>query len=88
MKVAEVILRDSVRQTDRCYTYKIPAELDVREGSYVSVPFGNGNVRKKAVVTGFKETEDDPKLKFVKLNYFDVTITRKPSYPCGEEVEE
>ena len=65
MKLAEVILRDSVRQTDRIYTYKIPAELDVREGSYVSVPFGNGNVRKKAVVTGFREAPDDPKLKSI-----------------------
>ena len=45
MRICKVLLRESVRQTDKAYTYKVPEELEERivPGSYVKVPFGFGN---------------------------------------------
>lgn len=52
-----VILRGSVRQTDRLYTYRIPEELrtGISLGSLVSVPFGKGDSQRAAVVVDLKE---------------------------------
>ncbi|MBO4635605.1 MAG: primosomal protein N' [Clostridiales bacterium] len=57
MIVAEVILRESVRQTDRRYSYLIPDELTgyIVPGSYVEVPFGRGNKPQKALVLSVKD---------------------------------
>lgn len=51
-----VILRGSVRQTDRLYTYRIPEELrtGISLGSLVSVPFGKGDSQRAAVVVDLK----------------------------------
>lgn len=58
MKYCKVLLRESVRQTDKEYTYKIPDSMEqtVVPGSYVEVPFGFGNRTSIALVT---YTSDD-----------------------------
>lgn len=62
-----VILRGSVRQTDRLYTYRIPEELrtGISLGSLVSVPFGKGDSQRAAVVVDLKEdiSEDTSSIK-------------------------
>lgn len=62
-----VILRGSVRQTDRLYTYRIPEELrtGISLGSLVSVPFGKGDSQRAAVVVELKEdvSEDTSSIK-------------------------
>ena len=71
MLTAQVILRDSVRQTDKLFTYKIPDELrdKIREGQYVLVPFGFGNRMKTAVVYSVQDT-DPGKMRL--KNIFDI----------------
>lgn len=61
MTVAEVVLREAVRQTDRNYSYKIPDELlgHIAPGDYVEVPFGRGNKPQKALVMAVRSVEDD-----------------------------
>jgi len=64
MRAARVILRDSVRQTDRLYSYL--ADEHVAEGSYVRVPFGKGNKQKEALVAEIYDECDEkviPRLK-------------------------
>lgn len=58
MKYCKVLLRESVRQIDKEYTYKIPESMEqtVVPGSYVEVPFGFGNRTSIALVT---YTSDD-----------------------------
>lgn len=62
-----VILRGSVRQTDRLYTYRIPEEhrTGISLGSLVSVPFGKGDSQRAAVVVDLKEdvSEDTNSIK-------------------------
>ena len=55
-----VILRGSVRQTDRQYTYRIPDELlaDTYAGSLVSVPFGKGDSERAAIVVEITENAE------------------------------
>lgn len=52
-----VILRGTVRETDRQYTYKIPESLEgkVVPGSFCNVPFGFGNKTRSAVVMSVSE---------------------------------
>ncbi|MCR5618256.1 MAG: primosomal protein N' [Clostridiales bacterium] len=52
MLLAEVILRNSVDNTDLIYTYKIPDDLagKIREGLLVEVPFGMHNGTRDALV--------------------------------------
>lgn len=58
MKYCKVLLRESVRQIDKEYTYKIPESMEqtVVPGSYVEVLFGFGNRTSIALVT---YTSDD-----------------------------
>lgn len=53
-----VILRGTVRETDRQYTYKIPEDLEgkVVPGSFCVVPFGYGNKTRSAVVMSVSDT--------------------------------
>ena len=59
MLTAKVILRDSVRATDKLFTYLVPDNLKerVQEGLYVLVPFGRGNKMKTAVIFSVQEEE-------------------------------
>lgn len=61
MKICKVLLRESVRQTDKAYTYKVPEELEERivPGSYVKVPFGFGNRKETALVVSVTDNTDD-----------------------------
>lgn len=60
MLTAQVILRESVRATDKFFSYLVPANLAdrIKEGLYVLVPFGRGNKMKTAVVYSLKEEEE------------------------------
>ena len=71
MLTAQVILRDSVRATDKLFTYKVPDSLreKVIEGLYVLVPFGFGNRMKTAVVYSVQD-QDPGKMKLKAI--FDV----------------
>ena len=61
-KCVKVRLLDAPLFLDREYDYSLPAHLAdaVRVGSFVTVPFGGGNRRRKALVVG--EAERDPTL--------------------------
>ena len=52
MLAARVLLRESIKQLDRPFSYCIPDSLKdaIKIGQYVNVPFGNGNRFKLAVV--------------------------------------
>ena len=52
-----VILRGTVKETDKQYTYKIPESLEgkVVPGSFCNVPFGFGNKTRTAVVMSVSE---------------------------------
>ena len=52
---------------DRRYSYAVPYDLqdEIRIGSVVIVPFGNGNKRMSAVVVGFSEDCDFPRIKYI-----------------------
>ena len=62
---AGVYLLDAPFAIDRVYDYHIPRDLCdvVHRGSFVTVPFGNGNRKHLALVTEVKETSPHPKLK-------------------------
>ncbi|MBR1796652.1 MAG: primosomal protein N' [Clostridiales bacterium] len=61
MRFCRVLLRESVRQTDKAYTYKVPESLadKVVPGSYVKVPFGFGNRTSTALVVSVSDNEAD-----------------------------
>ena len=71
MLTAKVILRDSVRATDKLFTYLVPDNLKerVQEGLYVLVPFGRGNKMKTAVIFSVQE-EDQSEVKLKAI--FDI----------------
>lgn len=60
MLVAKVLLRESIKQLDKPFSYIVPDSM--RElilcGQYVNVPFGNGNRFKLAVVVELGEEQD------------------------------
>lgn len=60
-----VRILDAPIHADREYTYYIPRELadDIRPGVFVSVPFGGGNRRRRAVVTSVFDKTDVEKCK-------------------------
>ena len=55
-----IIIRGATKQIDRLFTYRIPDELreSVVCGSLVSVPFGNSNSQRVAVVVELKDSFD------------------------------
>ena len=57
---ARVVLRDSVRATDKIFDYRIPSHLEgvIAAGHFVEVPFGAGNRIEIALV--LEVTEDFP----------------------------
>ena len=71
MLTAKVILRDSVRATDKLFTYLDPDKLKekIKEGLYVLVPFGRGNRMKTAVIYSLQE-EDKSEVKLKEI--FDI----------------
>ncbi len=74
---AFVYIIDIAYGIDKKYSYFIPYELreQIKVGSVVVVPFGNGNKRMSAVVVGFAEECEYPHIKSIDniMNYpFDV----------------
>jgi len=80
MKVCKVLLRESVRQTDKAYTYKVPEELEdkVVSGSYVKVPFGFGNRKETALVISVSDSADDIGFDPKKLKQIDSLLDLYP----------
>ena len=62
---ARVYLLDAPFFIDRAYEYFIPSEMrsNINIGSFVSVPFGNGNRQKLGVVFEFSDTTESPQTK-------------------------
>ncbi|MCQ2528784.1 MAG: primosomal protein N' [Saccharofermentans sp.] len=61
---AGIVLRDSVRSTDKIYSYLIPDGMEVVPGHYVEVPFGNGNRVQAGLVVSVSDMEiEEKKLK-------------------------
>ncbi|MDD6154788.1 MAG: primosomal protein N' [Eubacteriales bacterium] len=65
MEYVSVVIDNKSRYTDRFYTYR--ADMPVRVGSVVSVPFNKGNRKIKAFVfqTGIKPEIEDSKIKSI-----------------------
>ncbi|MCR5059033.1 MAG: primosomal protein N' [Clostridiales bacterium] len=74
--IAEVVLRDCVWQTNKCYDYIVPEQLEskVREGQYVRVLFGRGNRAEVALILKLKESSDSS----AKLKYIDSLVEEEP----------
>jgi len=62
---AKVYLLDAPFCIDRVYDYYLPTELrsKVKEGAFVSVPFGNGNRQKLGVIFGFADSVESKNTK-------------------------
>ncbi len=73
MLIAQIMLRECVRQTDKLYSYLVPDELsgEIVPGSYVYVPFGKGNKSQIAVVNSVQDADsaDVSKLKSIEGMY-------------------
>lgn len=69
MLLASVILRDSVKNTDLVYTYKVPLDmsLEVLPGQIVEVPFGKGNNTKDGIIKEVKDEEYQGKYRLKEL---------------------
>lgn len=79
MLTCEVALRESVRQTDKYYSYKADTDLiatNIRPGQYVLVPFGKGNKSLLAVVIKTQDEQDEKKLR--KLKAIDKIVDLRP----------
>ena len=59
--VIDIILLDTVEQTDRLYSYNLHSHMDelIQIGSRVLVPFGRGNRIREAMVFGMREGSID-----------------------------
>lgn len=72
--IAEVVVNHKSKAVDKVYDYAIKEELDVKVGSAVIVPFGNGNKLKEAYVVGVKEKSRAKKLKSIERLAKDFTL--------------
>lgn len=63
--VAEVVIDGATGSFDKCYTYAIPDNLTpvARAGCRVTVPFGNGNIKKQGMILKLFEDETTSKTK-------------------------
>ncbi len=69
MLTAKVLLRESVKQLDKPFSYGVPDELGsrIKCGQYVNVPFGRGNHFKLAVVIELIDICDENEISKLKL---------------------
>lgn len=69
MLLASVILRDSVKNTDLVYTYKVPDSMssDILPGQIVEVPFGMHNGRRDGIVREVVDEEYKGKYKLKEI---------------------
>ena len=56
--IAEVIIDSSVKTLNKIFDYEIPADLDIKVGSRVFVPFGRKKELEEAIVVGIKEESE------------------------------
>ncbi len=79
--VAEVVLRESVWNTNRPYDYLVPSELEsrVKVGQYIRVPFGKGNRPCVALVLALKDAPaPHPEGKTIRLKELDSIVEEEP----------
>ena len=77
MKAVRVILRDSIKQLDRPFSYLIPDEMgEIGAGFAVRVPFGNAKRLKDALVIEVYDETDEKVLS--KLKPVDSIVTGRP----------
>lgn len=93
--IAEVVLNNNSKATDKLYHYAVPQNLaeDVKIGVRVLVPFGFGNKTSEAYVFGITESSEYDKLKEIKsvidkYSYFNEKTTElirfmNHRYFCG-----
>ncbi len=64
---AEVVLDGAVGSYDKRYSYFVPDELfeKAKVGTRVTVPFGNGNIKKQGLIISLSKSEDNPKTKYI-----------------------
>lgn len=74
---AGVYLLDAPYAIDREYDYRIPEGQAVRQGNFLSVPFGNGNRRALALCTSVREETKTPqgKLKPIFAVLSEISLT-------------
>ncbi|MBR2522831.1 MAG: primosomal protein N' [Clostridiales bacterium] len=79
MLVAGILLRGAVRQTDKYYSYLVPEELEGRigEGSFVRVPFGQGNRSRSGIVMEIRDAANDAAAQSGKLKSVSEIIEEK-----------
>jgi primosomal protein N' (replication factor Y) len=74
---AEVIVDNKSKNTDRIYTYLVPNkyEREVKSGTRVMVPFGNGNKLVEGIIIRLKEKVD---IEAKRLKYIKKIIESRP----------
>ncbi|MBR5278388.1 MAG: primosomal protein N' [Clostridia bacterium] len=83
---AFVYITDIAYSIDKKYTYFIPYDLrdEIKIGSVVVVPFGNANKRKSAVVVGFAEECEYPRIKHIdKIMHYPFDVPEELIYTCS-----
>ena len=90
MRIAKVVLRESVRQTDKLFSYVVDSSClfcELLIGHYVFVPFGRSNKQVLAVVVEIEElddkTEDISKLKSITSIVDPLPVLRADVWPGG-----
>ena len=56
--VAEVIIDSSISKLNRIFDYEIPANLNIKVGSRVFVPFGNKKELEEGIVVNIKQNSE------------------------------
>ncbi len=78
--VAEVVLRESVWNTNKAYDYLVPEELreKIRVGQYIRVPFGNGNRPCVALVLKLKEAQATSEARAFRMKSIHSIVEEEP----------
>lgn len=58
MKIAQIVVDNKCKETDRIYSYLIPEGMDLKVGHRVIVPFGRANKKIAGYVVGIKNNCD------------------------------
>ena len=80
MIFADIIIDISVKSLDKTFQYIVPASLEdeVKTGSLVTVPFGNGNRQLKGYVVNLTDTP-----KFDRAKTKSITGVEKNAIPAA-----
>ncbi len=83
---AAVHIIDIAYSIDRQYSYAVPYDMreEIKVGSVAVVPFGNSNKRLSAVVVGFSENCDYPRVKYIdKLLHYPFEVPEDLIRACS-----